>query len=133
MSLSNNQTPPPKTGTEFKDKLATLGRMAMTGSGVALSLFAIVGVFNAQQVTDATPILKKLLEDIQAVASDFSALWAILGVSLVAAAAKLGLSAASISGKLRSITTNKAVDVQGQIVVSKTVADQVPSDKVVSK
>jgi hypothetical protein len=100
------------------------------------SVFTVLSVFAllpSDQVQPAIDALHRLGDDIKALMGDLSALWIILGPVVIGFVAKAAAFSASLRSQLKAVTQNKQVEIKGEIVVPKDVADAVPSPQVVSK
>lgn len=108
-------------------------RYAGVITGVVVTGAATLGALPADTAAAIVTSAQKVISDTQTLIGDAWALAVLVAPVITVWLVKIGVSSASLTKQLKSITSNSDVQIEGQIKVPANVADAVPSDKVVAK
>lgn len=102
---------------------------ALTG---AAGVFVMLGAIDQQTATDAIAGAQQFMDGVGQMIGGAKKVWIAIFPVAVVVISKFAGSAASLTGRLQSITTDPKVQIQGKIVVDDVkVAEAVPSPQVV--
>ena len=103
-----------------------------TASVTAVTILGGLGVLSSDQLSSVIDALHQVTGGLEQVFGGVSKLVLVLGPIAAIWFGKGAVTAASLRGQLRSITSNPKAEIRGEIVVPASVAAAVPSDKVVA-
>jgi Mn2+/Fe2+ NRAMP family transporter len=106
-------------------------RHVATASVTAATVLGTLGLLSADQTRDIISGLQQLGNGLQDVFGGASKVIIILGPIAAGWIAKVAVTSASLKSQLTAISQNKQVQIDGKIIVPESVANEVPSNKVV--
>lgn len=134
MTLDPNTPVPEKTGSSLQSQFYAVLRHGATAFGTAFTIFGALGLLSQEDVAKLMMALHDASGAAQTLVTSVTTIALIVGPVIIGLSGKFAATAASLTGQLKSITSNKDVVIPpgSKIIVPPAVAAAVPSPKVVA-